>query len=103
MPSSSPKATFSSLSPPIRSRSSSRESVALASGGEAEQDQLAFTIESPSRPQLQLFENIFNTGKSLALYCRDDPLWSTLAQFMYWEKDLQPWEAPPPSLLFPLL
>ncbi|KAJ3926788.1 MAG: hypothetical protein NXY57DRAFT_966148 [Lentinula lateritia] len=80
MPSSSLKATFSTLSPPIHSRSSSRESAALASEGEAEQDQLAFTIESPSRPQLQLFENIFNTGKSLALYCRDDPLWSTLAE-----------------------
>ncbi|KAJ4488659.1 hypothetical protein C8R41DRAFT_920898 [Lentinula lateritia] len=80
MPSSSPKATFSALSPPIHSCSSSRESVPLASEGEAEQDQLAFTIESPSRPQLQLFENIFNTGKSLASYCRDDPLWSTLAE-----------------------
>ncbi|KAJ3845685.1 hypothetical protein EV368DRAFT_70508, partial [Lentinula lateritia] len=36
-------------------------------------------IESPSLPQLQLFENIFNTGKSLVAYCRDDPLWPTLA------------------------
>ncbi|KAJ3897262.1 hypothetical protein F5879DRAFT_996315 [Lentinula edodes] len=80
MPSSSPKATFSALSPPIRSRSSSRESAVLASEGEAEQDQLAFTIESPSRPQLQLFETIFNTGKPLASYCRDDPLWSTLTE-----------------------
>ncbi|KAJ3926571.1 MAG: hypothetical protein NXY57DRAFT_1043156 [Lentinula lateritia] len=50
-----------------------------SSGGEVEQDQLAFTIESPSLPQLQLFENIFNTGKSLAAYCRDDPLWPILA------------------------
>ncbi|KAJ3846760.1 hypothetical protein EV368DRAFT_88562 [Lentinula lateritia] len=80
MPSSSPKATFSALSPPIHSRSSSRESAALASEGEVEQDQLAFTIESPSRPQLQLFESLFNTRKSLALYCRDDLLWSTLAE-----------------------
>ncbi|KAJ3870750.1 hypothetical protein F5051DRAFT_447194 [Lentinula edodes] len=80
MPSSSPKATFSALSPPIRSRSSSRELAVLASEGEAEQDQLAFTIESPSRPQLQLFETIFSTGKPLASYCRDDPLWSTLAE-----------------------
>ncbi|KAJ3804649.1 hypothetical protein F5876DRAFT_82811 [Lentinula aff. lateritia] len=50
-----------------------------SSDGEAEQDQLAFTLESPSIPQLQLFENIFNTGKSLVAYCRDDPLWPTLA------------------------
>ena len=47
--------------------------------GEVEQDQLAFTIEAPSRPQLQLFETIFNTGKSLSAYCEDDPLWSLLA------------------------
>ncbi|KAJ4463354.1 hypothetical protein C8R41DRAFT_939936 [Lentinula lateritia] len=50
-----------------------------SSRGEVEQDQLAFTIESPSLPQLQLFENIFNTGKLLAAYCWDDPLWPTLA------------------------
>ncbi|KAJ3806630.1 hypothetical protein F5876DRAFT_80491, partial [Lentinula aff. lateritia] len=80
MPSSSPRATFSALSPPIRSHLSSRESAAPASEGEVEQDQLAFTIEPPSQPQLQLFESIFNTGKSLASYCRDDPLWSTLAE-----------------------
>ncbi|KAJ3858716.1 hypothetical protein EV359DRAFT_87314 [Lentinula novae-zelandiae] len=49
------------------------------SAGEVEQDQLAFTIESPSTPQIQLFENVFNTGKSLAAYCRDDPLCPTLA------------------------
>ncbi|KAJ3803911.1 hypothetical protein F5876DRAFT_84144 [Lentinula aff. lateritia] len=58
-------------------RSSSGEKV--ASDGEVEQDQLAFTLESPSIPQIQLFENVFNTGKSLAAYCRDDPLWPTLA------------------------
>ncbi|KAJ4500068.1 hypothetical protein C8R41DRAFT_899910 [Lentinula lateritia] len=57
----------------------SSESVG-AMGGEAEQDQLALTIESPSRIQLQLFETIFNTGKPLVLYCHDDPLWSTLAE-----------------------
>ncbi|KAJ3884357.1 hypothetical protein GG344DRAFT_71410 [Lentinula edodes] len=51
----------------------------VAFDGEVEQNQLAFTIELPSIPQLQLFENVFNTGKSLAAYCRDDPLWSTLA------------------------
>ncbi|KAJ3882578.1 hypothetical protein F5051DRAFT_435840 [Lentinula edodes] len=49
------------------------------SNGEVEQDQLAFTIESPSRPQLQLFETVFNTGKLLSAYCEDDPLWSLLA------------------------
>ncbi|KAJ3906327.1 hypothetical protein F5879DRAFT_987529 [Lentinula edodes] len=49
------------------------------SDGEVEQDQLAFTIESPSRPQLQLFETVFNTGKPLSAYCEDDPLWSLLA------------------------
>ncbi|KAJ3814325.1 hypothetical protein F5876DRAFT_73079 [Lentinula aff. lateritia] len=61
-------------------RSSSREEVAALfdSDGEVEQDQLAFMIELPSTPQLQLFENVFNTGKSLASYCRDDPLWPTL-------------------------
>ncbi|KAJ3926254.1 MAG: hypothetical protein NXY57DRAFT_1043427 [Lentinula lateritia] len=34
---------------------------------EVEQDQLAFMLESPSIPQLQLFENIFNTGKSRSI------------------------------------
>ncbi|KAJ3885501.1 hypothetical protein GG344DRAFT_82639 [Lentinula edodes] len=51
----------------------------VASDGEVEQDQLAFTIELPLIPQIQLFKNIFNTGKLLAAYCWDDPLWSTLA------------------------
>ncbi|KAJ3803507.1 hypothetical protein F5876DRAFT_85172, partial [Lentinula aff. lateritia] len=50
------------------------------SDGEVETDQLAFTIESPSRPQLQLFETVFNTGKPLAAYCQDDPLWLLLAE-----------------------
>ncbi|KAJ3804975.1 hypothetical protein F5876DRAFT_82348 [Lentinula aff. lateritia] len=40
-------------------------SPAPESDGEVERDQLAFTIESPSRPQLQLFETVFNTGKPL--------------------------------------
>ncbi|KAJ4495511.1 hypothetical protein C8R41DRAFT_918640 [Lentinula lateritia] len=58
----------------------SRSSLPRSSSeGEVDQDQLAFTIESPSIPQIQFFENVFNTGKSLAAYCRDDPLWSTLA------------------------
>ncbi|KAH7869221.1 uncharacterized protein C8R40DRAFT_1176871 [Lentinula edodes] len=43
-------------------------------------DQLAFTIESLSRPQLQLFETVFNTGKPLSGYCQDDPLWPLLAE-----------------------
>ncbi|KAJ3803640.1 hypothetical protein F5876DRAFT_84829 [Lentinula aff. lateritia] len=50
------------------------------SDGEPEQDQLAFTLESPSRPQLQLFETVFNTGKPLSAYCQDDPLWFLLAE-----------------------
>ncbi|KAJ4464607.1 hypothetical protein C8R41DRAFT_926889 [Lentinula lateritia] len=50
------------------------------SDGEVETDQLAFTIESPSRPQLQLFKMVFNTGKPLAAYCQDDPLWLLLAE-----------------------
>ncbi|KAJ4501328.1 hypothetical protein C8R41DRAFT_913341 [Lentinula lateritia] len=52
----------------------------LESDGEVEQDQLAFTIEFLSRPQLQLFETVFNTGKPLSGYCQDDPLWSLLAE-----------------------
>ncbi|KAJ3845895.1 hypothetical protein EV368DRAFT_89924 [Lentinula lateritia] len=43
-------------------------SPGLESDGEVEQDQLAFTIEFPSRPQLQLFETVFNTGKPLSGY-----------------------------------
>ncbi|KAJ3846210.1 hypothetical protein EV368DRAFT_89399 [Lentinula lateritia] len=65
LPSKAPShAGPSHSSPP---RLSSREEVAasLDSNGEVEQDQLTFTIESPSTPQLQLFENVFNTGKSL--------------------------------------
>ncbi|KAJ3803889.1 hypothetical protein F5876DRAFT_71080 [Lentinula aff. lateritia] len=50
------------------------------SDGELEQDQLAFTLESPSRPQLQLFETVFNTGKPLSAYCQDNPLWLLLAE-----------------------
>ncbi|KAJ3846036.1 hypothetical protein EV368DRAFT_89653 [Lentinula lateritia] len=50
------------------------------SDGEVETDQLAFTIELPSRPQLQLFETVFNTGKPLSAYCQDDPLWLLLAE-----------------------
>ncbi|KAJ3803492.1 hypothetical protein F5876DRAFT_85228 [Lentinula aff. lateritia] len=55
-------------------------SPAPESDGEVELDQLAFTIESPSRPQLQLFETVFNTGKPLSGYCQDDPLWPLLAE-----------------------
>ncbi|KAJ3804646.1 hypothetical protein F5876DRAFT_82821 [Lentinula aff. lateritia] len=50
------------------------------SDGELEQDQLAFTLELPSRPQLQLFETVFNTGKPLSGDCQDDPLWLLLAE-----------------------
>ncbi|KAJ3803886.1 hypothetical protein F5876DRAFT_84205 [Lentinula aff. lateritia] len=55
-------------------------SPAPESDGEVETDQLAFTIESPSRPQLQLFETVFNTGKLLSGYCQDDPLWPLLVE-----------------------
>ncbi|KAJ3911139.1 hypothetical protein F5877DRAFT_86423 [Lentinula edodes] len=48
--------------------------------GEVETDQLAFILESLSRPQLQLFEMVFNTGKPLSGYCQDDPLWPLLAE-----------------------
>ncbi|KAJ3884453.1 hypothetical protein GG344DRAFT_84004 [Lentinula edodes] len=50
------------------------------SNGEVEQDQLAFTIEFPSQPQIQLFETVFNTGKPLSSYCQDDSLWPLLAE-----------------------
>ncbi|KAJ3883989.1 hypothetical protein GG344DRAFT_84795 [Lentinula edodes] len=40
-------------------------SAGSGSDGEVKQDQLAFTIESPSHPQLQLFETVFNTVKSM--------------------------------------
>ncbi|KAJ3845725.1 hypothetical protein EV368DRAFT_90208 [Lentinula lateritia] len=55
-------------------------SPAPESDGEVETDQLAFTLKSPSRPQLQLFETVFNTGKPLSGYCQDDPLWLLLAE-----------------------
>ncbi|KAJ3870402.1 hypothetical protein F5051DRAFT_447788, partial [Lentinula edodes] len=77
--SSSPSKAPSAAGPSRLSLPRSSSEGEVASDGEVEQDQLAFTIESPSIPQLQLFENVFNTGKSLAAYCRDDPLWSTLA------------------------
>ncbi|KAJ3846644.1 hypothetical protein EV368DRAFT_88706 [Lentinula lateritia] len=50
------------------------------SDGEVKQDQLAFTLKFPSRPQLQLFETVFNTGKPLVGYCQDDPLWPLLVE-----------------------
>ncbi|KAJ3845657.1 hypothetical protein EV368DRAFT_90333 [Lentinula lateritia] len=67
MPSSPSKAPFAA-GPSRLSLPRSSSGGEAASDGEVEQDQLAFTIESPSLPQLQLFENIFNTGKSLAAY-----------------------------------
>ncbi|KAJ3897609.1 hypothetical protein F5879DRAFT_995787 [Lentinula edodes] len=77
--SSSPSKAPSAASPSRSSLPRSPSEEEVASDGEVEQDQLAFTIESPSIPQIQLFENVFNTGKSLAAYCPDDPLWPTLA------------------------
>ncbi|KAJ3917832.1 hypothetical protein F5877DRAFT_79602 [Lentinula edodes] len=55
-------------------------SPAPESNGEVEMDQLAFTIKSPSCPQLQLFKTVFNTGKPLSGYCQDVPLWPLLAE-----------------------
>ncbi|KAJ4486618.1 hypothetical protein C8J55DRAFT_558616 [Lentinula edodes] len=52
----------------------------LDSDGEVKQDQLAFTIEFLSHPQLQLFETVFNTGKPLSGYCQNDPLWPLLVE-----------------------
>ncbi|KAJ3924131.1 MAG: hypothetical protein NXY57DRAFT_970656, partial [Lentinula lateritia] len=77
--SSSPSKAPSAAGPSRSSLPRSSSEGEVASDGEVDQDQLAFTIESPSIPQIQFFENVFNTGKSLVAYCRDDPLWSTLA------------------------
>ncbi|KAJ3870657.1 hypothetical protein F5051DRAFT_447349 [Lentinula edodes] len=68
-------------SPPLPTLTSLGEVASAGSGsdGEVEQDQLTFTIESPSCPQLQLFKTVFNTGKPLSAYCEDDPLRSLLA------------------------
>ncbi|KAJ3866855.1 hypothetical protein EV359DRAFT_79180 [Lentinula novae-zelandiae] len=80
MPSSLPQSSYKS-SPQLPVLTSLAEEVSPVpeSEGEVEQDQLAFTIDSPSRPHLQLFKNVFNTGKPLAGYCQDDPLWLLLA------------------------
>ncbi|KAJ3847181.1 hypothetical protein EV368DRAFT_88025 [Lentinula lateritia] len=48
---------------------------------EEDVDQLAFTLDSPSHPQLEFFEKVFNTGKPLAGYSSNDPLWSLLWLF----------------------
>ncbi|KAJ3858106.1 hypothetical protein EV359DRAFT_88255 [Lentinula novae-zelandiae] len=82
MPSSRPHSSLPhGSSPPLPILTSLAEEVSpiAESEGEEEQDQLAFTIDFPSRPHLQIFENILNTGKPLAGYCQDDPLWSLLA------------------------
>ncbi|KAJ4470539.1 hypothetical protein C8R41DRAFT_924864 [Lentinula lateritia] len=75
----SPSRTPSPLLPPLTALGEV-PSPDSESDGEVEQDQLAFTLESPSRPQLQLFETVFNTGKPLSGYCQDDPLWLLLAE-----------------------
>ncbi|KAJ3898199.1 hypothetical protein F5879DRAFT_995040 [Lentinula edodes] len=49
---------------------------------EEDVDQLAFTLDSPLRPQLELFEKAFNTGKPLAGYSSDDPLWPLLSSLV---------------------
>ncbi|KAJ3897448.1 hypothetical protein F5879DRAFT_996035, partial [Lentinula edodes] len=66
------------------------------SDGELEQDQLAFTLESPSRPQLQLFETVFNTGKPLSSYCQDDPLWLLLAEDLAYSRRFLELHGTPP-------
>ncbi|KAJ3804664.1 hypothetical protein F5876DRAFT_82781 [Lentinula aff. lateritia] len=78
-PARSPSRTPSPLLPPLTTLGEV-PSPDSESNGEVEQDQLAFTLESPSRPQLQLFEMVFNTGKPLSGYCQDDPLWLLLAE-----------------------
>ncbi|KAJ4496531.1 hypothetical protein C8R41DRAFT_918615 [Lentinula lateritia] len=75
----SPSCTPSPLLPPLTALGEV-PSPDSESDGEVKQDQLAFTLESPSRPQLQLFETVFNTGKPLSGYCQDDPLWLLLAE-----------------------
>ncbi|KAJ3849738.1 hypothetical protein EV368DRAFT_85239 [Lentinula lateritia] len=47
-----------------------------------EVDKLAFTLDSPSRPQLEFFKKVFRTGKPLAGYSSDDPLWSLLSSIV---------------------
>ncbi|KAJ3860590.1 hypothetical protein EV359DRAFT_85174 [Lentinula novae-zelandiae] len=78
-PARSPSRTPSPLLPPLTALGEV-PSPDSESDGEVEQDQLAFTLESPSCPQLQLFETVFNTGKPLLGYCQDDPLWLLLAE-----------------------
>ncbi|KAJ4465438.1 hypothetical protein C8R41DRAFT_871895 [Lentinula lateritia] len=75
----SPSRTPSPLLPPLTALGEV-PSPDPGSDGEVEEDQLAFTLESPSRPQLQLFETVFNTGKPLSGYCQDNPLWLLLAE-----------------------
>ncbi|KAJ3806908.1 hypothetical protein EV368DRAFT_78414 [Lentinula lateritia] len=75
----SPSRTPSPLLPPLTALGEV-PSPDSESDGEVEQDQLAFTLESLSRPQLQLFKMVFNTGKPLSGYCQDDPLWLLLAE-----------------------
>ncbi|KAJ3860466.1 hypothetical protein EV359DRAFT_85286 [Lentinula novae-zelandiae] len=49
---------------------------------EEEVDQLTFTLDSPSHLQLEFFEKVFNTGKPLAGYSSNDPLWSLLSSLV---------------------
>ncbi|KAJ4498535.1 hypothetical protein C8R41DRAFT_864724 [Lentinula lateritia] len=78
-PARSPSRTPSPLLPPLTALGEVPSPDSGSDGG-VEEDQLAFTLESPSRPQLQLFETVFNTGKPLLGYCQDDPLWLLLAE-----------------------
>lgn len=86
MPSSPHK--ICSASPHFAAAASS--SIPLEQGGvpsvvsedDEDIDQLAFTLDIPSHPQLDFFEKVFNTGKSLASYSQDDPLWSLLSSIV---------------------
>ncbi|KAJ3806518.1 hypothetical protein F5876DRAFT_80616 [Lentinula aff. lateritia] len=69
--------------------------LSVVSEDDKDINQLAFTLDTPSRP-LDLFEKVFNTGKSLASYSQDDPFgcsclpsWVTSMFGLLVEEDLQ--------------
>ncbi|KAJ3804812.1 hypothetical protein F5876DRAFT_70320 [Lentinula aff. lateritia] len=80
---SSPSKSTRPSPPSLTAASSSpvphEEGGVLLTEDKEDVDQLAFTLDSPSRPQLEFFEKVFNTGKPLAGYSSDDPLWSLLS------------------------
>ncbi|KAJ3864442.1 hypothetical protein EV359DRAFT_81407, partial [Lentinula novae-zelandiae] len=70
------------LLPPLPFLLSSGGVPSVVSEDDEDIDQLVFTLDAPSRPQLDFFEKVFNTGKSLASYLQDDPLWSLLSSIV---------------------